>query len=191
MNLDFLKPILGEELFGQVADKLKGSGVTLANISDGSYIPKAKFDEQLDKVKQLTAAVGERDEQLKAERGKNASVDALNQQIAQLTKDVADRDGKLSELTLDYHIRDDVRAYKPRDVDVIIPLLDRSKITEKDGKLVGLSEQMDALTQNKGYLFDGDGGGRGGFLGNQDLGGGAKSANATMNQALRTAAGRG
>ncbi|MGN1370158.1 MAG: hypothetical protein ACI4WX_14910, partial [Aristaeellaceae bacterium] len=44
-DFDFLKPVLGDELFAQFAEKMgSAQGVTLANIADGSHIPKAKFD---------------------------------------------------------------------------------------------------------------------------------------------------
>lgn len=193
MNLDFLKPVLGDELFPQVVEKLKGSGMQLANVADGSYIPKAKFDEQLEKVHTLQTAVSQRDDMIKAEQAKNASVDTLQAKIDQLTKDVADRDAKIKGVTMDYRIKDELRGMKARNVDVIMPLLKRDTITEKDGKLSGLSEQVEALQKSDPYLFDtGSGnGGRGGFDGGQDVGGGSgQSTNAIMNQALRAAAGR-
>ncbi len=44
-NYDYLKPILGEELFGQFAEKMAAAqGIQLANVGDGAYIPKAKYD---------------------------------------------------------------------------------------------------------------------------------------------------
>ena len=191
MNLDFLKPVLGDELFWQIADKLKGSGIQLANIADGSYIPKAKFDEQLDKVKTLQSAVSERDEMIKVEKSKNIGVDTLQAKITALEKDVADRDTKIHDIVLDGRIRDAVRNYKARDVNVVMPLLKRDAIGEKDGELTGVNEQLEALQKSHNYLFDiGGGGGRVGFDGGQDIGGQPKSENAVMNQALRAAAGR-
>lgn len=192
MSLDFLKDVLGDDLFPQVAEKLKGSGITLANIADGSYIPKAKFDEQLEKVKTLQDAVSKRDETIKAEKEKNGAVVALQAQIDQLNKDVADRDAKIKGVTMEYRIKDELRGMKARNVDVIMPLLKRDTITEKDGKLDGLSEQVEALQKSDPYLFDSNSGSnRGGFDGNQNVGGsGGNNTNAMMNQALRAAAGR-
>ena len=44
-NYDYLKPVLGEELFGQFAEKMAAAqGIQLANVGDGAYIPKAKYD---------------------------------------------------------------------------------------------------------------------------------------------------
>ena len=194
MNLDFLKPALGDELFAQVATALKNSGLNIVNIADGSYIPKAKFDEQLDKVKALQQTVAERDATIKQEQAKNGTVDALQSKVDQLTKDLADRDATIQSKNLEYQIKDELRGMKARNVDVIMPLLQRDKITVKDGKLEGLSDQVEALKKSDAYLFDTENrGGRGGFSGHQDTGNdgsGGDDPNAAMNHALRAMAGR-
>ena len=44
-NYDYLKPVLGEELFGQFAEKMAAAqGIQLANVGDGAYIPMARYD---------------------------------------------------------------------------------------------------------------------------------------------------
>ena len=195
MSIDFLKPVLGDELFTQVSDKLSGAtGITLANIADGSYVPKAKFDEERTKAKNLTTQVNDLTQQL-ADAQKNAGdVDALNQQITKLTQDVTDRDNKLASLSTDYDIKDALRAAKARDVDIVFGLLDRSKITSKDGKLSGVDEQLKAIRESKGFLFESDEkpAGRAGFGGQQDIIGGGESAgaNSAVNNAIRAMAGR-
>ena len=52
--MEFLKEILGEELYSQVEAKLKGNDkVKLANLASGEYVSKSKFD---DKVQELATA---------------------------------------------------------------------------------------------------------------------------------------
>lgn len=188
MNIDILKPVLSEELFAQISDALKDSALNLADLSTGQYIPKAKFDEERNKVKALTADVADRDAQLATEREKSGKIDGLQAQIDQLTNDVAARDATIASTTKEYHIRDALRAMHARNVDVVMPLLKTDTITEKDGKLQGLAEQVEALQKSDAYLFD-TGTNRGGFAGSQDIGGG-ESTNATMNAAIRAASGR-
>lgn len=195
MSIDFLKPVLGEELFAQVSEKLNGAtGITLANIADGSYVPKQKFDDERTKAKNLTTQVNDLTTQLADAQKHAGDVDALNQQITKLTQDVADRDGKLASLSLDYDIKDAARAAKARDVDIVVSLLDKSKITKKDGKLNGVEEQFKALRESKGFLFDDDKqtGSRGGFGGQQDIigGSGSVNTNAAVNNAIRQMTGR-
>lgn len=195
MHIDFLKPVLGEELFNQVSEKLNATtGITLANIADGSYVPKQKFDDERTKAKNLTTQVNDLTTQLADAQKHAGDVDALNQQITKLTQDVADRDGKLASLSLDYDIKDAARAAKARDVDIVVSLLDKSKITKKDGKLNGVEGQFKALRESKGFLFDDDKqtGSRGGFGGQQDIigGSGSVNTNAAVNNAIRQMTGR-
>ena len=111
--------------------------------------------------------------------------------VAQLTKDVADRDATIASNSKQYKIKDELRGLHARNVDVIWPLLNLEKITENDGKLEGLAEQVEALKQSDAYLFDiNTGSQRGGSPGAQDIGGGGTSANATMNNAIRALSGR-
>lgn len=88
MNLDFLKPALGDDLFEQVVEKLKDAkGITLVNTADGSYVPKAKFDEERNASKGYKAQIDELNGQLSKMREQVAGIDKLNDQIAQLQKD--------------------------------------------------------------------------------------------------------
>lgn len=189
MNIDILRPALGDELFAQVEAALKDSTLNLIDLSSGQYIPKAKFDDERNKVKQLTADLADRDRQLQAEREKSGSVDGLQAQIDQLTKDVADRDATIASTTKQYRIKDALRAMKARNVDVVMPLINVDGVTEKNGKLEGLSEQVEALQKSDAYLFD-VGTNRGGFAGSQDIGGAGENTNAAMNAAIRAASGR-
>ena len=192
MDLTFLKPFLGDELFTQVEVKLQNAtGLTLANIADGSYIPKDKFDTERNRVKTLTTQVTDLTTQLNAAKAASGNVDTLNAQIAQLQADIADRDSKIVSIGKEYRIKDALRGMKARNVDVIMPLLQQDKITEKDGKLDGLTEQIENLKKSDSYLFDDDQGGNGGFDGGQNLGGsGIDSINSAVNTAIRAMSGR-
>ena len=195
MSIDFLKPVLGDDLFAQVSEKLNNAtGITLANIADGSYVPKQKFDEKRTEAKNLTTQVSDLTAKLEAAQKNAGDVDALNQQIAKLTQDVAERDTKLSTLSTDYDIKDALRTAKARDVDIVFGLLDRNKITSENGKLNGVDEQIKALRESKGFLFDSDEkpADRGGFGGKQDIigNGGEEGSNAAINNAIRAMTGR-
>ena len=195
MSIDFLKPVLGDDLFAQVSEKLNNAtGITLANIADGSYVPKQKFDEKRTEAKNLTTQVSDLTAKLEAAQKSAGDVDALNQQIAKLTQDVAERDTKLSTLSTDYDIKDALRTAKARDVDIVFGLLDRNKITSENGKLNGVDEQIKALRESKGFLFDSDEkpADRGGFGGKQDIigNGGEEGSNAAINNAIRAMTGR-
>jgi len=57
-----LKELLGEELFNQVSEKI---GDKKLIVNDGSYIPKAKFDEKNEELKSTKAKMDELQESVK------------------------------------------------------------------------------------------------------------------------------
>ena len=193
MSYDFLKPVLGDELFAQIDEKLKGaSGITLANVADGSYIPKNKFDEVNSKLKTANTSVTTLTAQLDAEKQKSGDADALNQRSEQLTSDVAARDAEIARIGMSYRIKDALRGLNVRNADVVMPLLKLDKITEQDGSLVGLDEQVEEIKKTDGYLFADTHPSRLGFGGALGGNGGGKSepSSADANAAIRMAAGR-
>lgn len=192
MAYDFLKPVLGDELFTQVEAKLSAASLNIINLSDGSYIPKAKFDEERNKVKALNTNVADLTQQLNDAKSKADNADTLQATIDQLNKDIADKDAAIAKTTMQYRIKDELRGMKAKNVDIIMPLLKMDKITEKDGKIEGLSEQVDALKKSDAYLFETNpGSNRGGFGGSQDIGGSTGNTNAAVNAAIRSLSGRG
>ena len=57
-NLEFLKPVLGDQVYTSILEKMnEAPGITLVNASDGSYVPKAKFDTEIAAKKQYLTQV--------------------------------------------------------------------------------------------------------------------------------------
>ena len=94
--MDFLKSILGEELFSQVESKLneyngneanKDNQIKIANLGGGDYVSKGKFDSEIEKLNTLLS-------------GKSTELDKANGLIEQLkkgTKGNEDLQGKISK----------------------------------------------------------------------------------------------
>lgn len=71
--MEFLKQHIPAELYQQLEQALKGNDkVKLGNLADGSYVSKHKFDDEAQKVMDLTAQIAERDKQI-ANLGKYAT----------------------------------------------------------------------------------------------------------------------
>lgn len=71
--MEFLKPHISEELYKQLEEALRGNDkVKLGNLADGSYVSKRKYDDEAQKVTDLTAQIAERDKQI-ASLGKSVS----------------------------------------------------------------------------------------------------------------------
>ena len=129
-------------------------------------------------------------DQLKAAQDKATVADTLTDRVAQLTKDIADRDATIASNNKQYRIKDELRGLHAKNVDVIWPLLNLDKITENEGKLEGLEEQVKALQESDAYLFDTNTGSqRGGFAGSPEVSN-TQTANDAVNQAIRALSGR-
>lgn len=130
-------------------------------------------------------------DQLKTAQEKASVADTLTERVAKLTQEVAERDNTISSNNKAYRIKDELRGAHAKNVDVIWPLLKIDNITEKDGALEGLAEQIEALQKTDPYLFDTNTGDqRGGVAGMPDVGN-STSANDAVNQAIRALSGRG
>lgn len=197
MDVSTLKAHLGEDLFGQVETALKDvDGLTIIPTNDGSWIPKAKFEEETGKQKTLKATITTLNQQLAEAKQKGESATALQATIDTLKQQVADRDATITGMKRSGKIREALTKAKVRDAAVVEKLLDAAKIGEDDkGALTGLDDQLKALKESSPYLFTEDGGHRGGWGGGKDPqggsgGSGGNGGNSEINSLIRAAAGR-
>lgn len=147
--MEFLKEVLGDDLYNQVADKLKGreKDIKLANLAGGDYVSKAKYEADLQakdtRISELTDQVKDFD-----------GVD-----VKKLQKDVADwqkkYDDDIKEAKLESKIQLAVAKSGARSEKALLGMLDRSKITVDDkGEIKGLDEQITALKKEDAFLFE-------------------------------------
>lgn len=143
---------------------------------DGNYVPKATFEAERDKVKTANDTIADRDKQI-AELGKfKGNAEELQKKVddltAQNTKSKEEYEAKLKDMEETTAIRAAV-ADQVHSADDIMPKLDRTKLTFKDGKVVaGLVEQMDAIKKASPHYFKetkGEDGNKGGFPGGWHL----------------------
>lgn len=82
--MDFLKEHLSEETYNALVKELEGKDIKLANLSQGEYISKGKFEAQSKEYNEAKKLI----EQLKGENANNeglqSKIQAYEQQIAQL-----------------------------------------------------------------------------------------------------------
>ena len=168
MDTTLLKDCLGDELYAQVTEKLKGAdGRRIIATGDGSWLPKSRLDAEIAKRNELKKTVEEL--KVKAEAG-----DALRSENARLARETA-------ELRREADIRQAVAGAHARDAQVLERLIDRERLEEK-----GPEAQIAELRERYPYLF---GTVRGGF-GGVRLGAEQPAARGDMNDAIRAAAGR-
>lgn len=145
--MEFLKEILGEELYAQVAAKLEGNdSVKLANLATGEYVSKSKYVDEL--------AVKDKRIQELADKIKNfEGID-----VKQLQDDVENWRTKynqdLESARLDSAIQLAIAKSGTLSEKALMGLLDKDKIKfDEDGKLTGLDEQIEAIKEEDSFLF--------------------------------------
>src|SRR5699024_9730437 len=139
-----LKELLGEDLHKQVMDKIGDNKIAI--VSDGNWIPKEKFDSKNEEVKNLKEEIKERDNQLSDLKEKAKDNDDLKQQIQEL-QDSNEEKQKEFEKKLEAQAKDSaielaLRDAKAKNPKIAKSALDLESISYKDGKLIGIDEQL-------------------------------------------------
>lgn len=174
-HMEKLKALFGTDAltFEQLEAKLKDNKeVKLANLASGSYVDKRKFD---DKVAELTTA----NETITGLRETVAKFDGVD--VEKLKNDAKAWETKyntdLAAVKLDSAVSMALVEAKAKNPKLARAALDMSVIKLDGDKLLGLSDQLEALKKSDAYLFDaeevgdGNGGARlstGGHHGNQN-----------------------
>ncbi|WP_418465415.1 phage scaffolding protein [Faecousia sp.] len=189
MDLDFLKDALGDDLFAQVAAKLEGNeGIRLANVANGSYIPKDKYDLERQNVRTQRQQIDELNGKITELTQKAEVSEALRGQLAAMQQAINESNAKMAAQRKEYAVRDIVRGSGARNADVVYRMLDTDKIAEQDGKYSGVDEQIEALKKSDPYLFNGQPPKNAGVDPAREPAGNP-SPNAAINAAIRQAAG--
>jgi Phage minor structural protein GP20 len=153
-----LKELLGEDLFNQVQEKAGENKIAI--VSDGSYIPKEKFDAVNKEKNDYKKQVGERDTQLEDLKTKATGNEDLQQQIQKLQDDnkqmKEDYETQIKQQSFDFALKDALTAAKVKNPKAVKALLDTETIKLDGDKLLGLDEQLKNIKESDSYLFDDD-----------------------------------
>lgn len=152
--MEWLKKLLekhgvGAELVTKIMEDTK----------DANYIPKERFDEVNNSLKELKGQLADRDEQLKDLGDKVKGNEELSKQIADLQeankKTVGDYEAKIRNMTLDSEIKLKLKESKAKYEDLLMSKFDREKLKIKeDGSIEGLDEQLTYLKEGYKDLFE-------------------------------------
>lgn len=131
---------------------------------DGNYIPKATFEAERQKVKDANATIAERDKQITELGTFKGTAEELQNKVDELTTAnttaKTEYEAKLTKMSQENALKMAI-ADKVHNVEDILPKLDITKITFKDGAVTaGLVEQMDALKKSNPYYFKEENSGR-------------------------------
>lgn len=171
--MEFLKEILGEDLYEQVKTKVssynekadKDKKVSIANVNNGDFVPKSRYDQlqtDLDNTKTSLDTANTTIKDLKKSNGDNAD---LQQKIANYESEKANLEKVHKETTekliKESAIKEALYNEKAKHPELLLGKFDLSKILldEKGEKVVsGVEEQMKSNKETYKDLFGEEGG---------------------------------
>lgn len=189
--LEKLKELLGEDVFNaHIAPKLGTDKKYF--FGEGEFIPKSRFDEVNTQVKELKDQISARDKQLEELQKSVKGNEDLVRQIEELRtankKAVEEYEAKLHKQAYEFAYQTELSKAGAKDVKVLDALIDKEKITFKDGKFLGLQEQIEALKKSHDYVFATNANPLPGKLGAGINGGLFKTPNPSPTQPITTVA---
>ena len=146
-------------------DFLKNLGIEDKDIIDkildenSSDIGRAKgeLETYKNKVTDLEGKVSTQENEIKSLKEKSDNIDALNDKITQLETDKTnltnELNTKVAQIQKTHAIENGVRDAKAKNVKAVMALLNMEKITYKEDKLEGLSDQLTALQSGESTSF--------------------------------------
>ena len=148
-----LKEILEEELFNQVTTKLGENKVAI--VSDGTWIPKTKFDEINEQKNTYKGQIDTLNGQIKDFEKSAKGNDELLAQIEKFKGDNETLNSKIKDITLDSAIKLGLVNNKAKYADLLSGKIDKSKLQLDDkGNVTGLDEQIKTLQEGYKELFE-------------------------------------
>lgn len=129
----------------QASDILAAHRATL----NGVYVPKTRFDDVNQRLHTSEARVQELQE-FKEEN------ESLKSQVTQLTTDLATAKTEAQATIAKERLHNAMSsklANQVYDTDMVLGLVDQSKVSLEDGTLKGFDEQIEELRKNKAFLF--------------------------------------
>lgn len=142
---------------GIADDKLSDAEKAVKEFLDGDFVTKARFNELNEQKKTLSEQLGDRDNQLKELKkgaGDNAELKTQIEALEKANKEQkAAAETRIRELQLDTAVKLAI-GDSAQDADIVSSLIDKKKlILGEDGKVAGLTEQVEALKKDRAFLF--------------------------------------
>ena len=138
MDIAVLKEHLTEETYNQVATELNGKELKLADLSQGGYVSKTKYD----------AAITDANSHKETAEKWEGNYNTLKGEFDTFKTAAGEEKAAAEKQLVGAMIQTALVQAKARDVDVVMPLIDREKITLTETGLEGLKEQLETLKAN-------------------------------------------
>ncbi|WP_217609049.1 phage scaffolding protein [Bacillus sp. GbtcB10] len=174
-----LKELLGDDLYAQVVEKAGDQKIDI--VSNGQWFPKDRFDAVNNEKKELKSQLDERDQQLSTLQKQTKGNEELQKEIEQLQeknkKASEEYQQNLDKQAFEFAIESALRDAKARNIKSVKANLNVEELKLAGDKIIGLDEQLAALKESDGYLFETENESPPGLAGRQPHGTGNSVAN--------------
>ena len=154
--MDFLKTILGDELYSQVEEKInahngneanKDSLIKLANLSEGKYTSTDKYNALEGEKNGIQSKLTEAEQLIADLKKSNKGDEALQQRVKDYEGTITNLEAQLAQTKLDSALQLAIRDAKGLDPDYLIfKLKETGEISlDDDGKIKGIEDKISTL----------------------------------------------
>lgn len=164
--MEFLKDILGEDLYKQVADTInahngkpenKEKQVKIVDLSSGQYVDKGKYDTAVAEKENLAGQIKTLNTTIGDLKKNNADNETLQKTITDLQAELKDQQTANEKISKTYALKDSLAKQGVLDPDYLIYKaggLDKFTF-DKEGKPVGVEEAVKPYKEDKAmaHLF--------------------------------------
>lgn len=156
--MEQLKEYLGDALYGEVKEALKGKGkdgkdLLLAVANDGSFLPKAKFDTLYKEYRDAKEALSQGAEKA---ADYDRAVKENSALLQRLEAAEAKASAELLSLKREHGAENVLREAHAKNFKAVNALVDWGAVTYENGVFSGLEEQIADLRETAPYLFGGE-----------------------------------
>jgi len=149
-NLDAIKEFLSEETYAKVCEELKEKDVFVGN---GQYIPKSRFDEVNNKLKDTDALLNTTKADLEA---KTKSLEETSKQVVDVDSLKNEYQAKIDTLTKDlnttkktFEVKSALQESSAKHIDLLMTKVDVNSLTDADS----IKNCVEDLKKNYADLF--------------------------------------
>lgn len=157
--MDFLKDLFGDKAisFEDFKKAVEGSKtIKLANLADGGYVAKEKFDAKETEFKNVSTQLSDANKQIEAFKGMDVEgiKRAADEWKTKYETSKSEADKELNKLRMDNAVERALMAAKTKNPKLAKAALDMSLIKLDGETILGLNEQLEKLKESDGYLFE-------------------------------------
>ncbi|WP_282926896.1 phage scaffolding protein [Helcococcus kunzii] len=156
--METIKQLFGDKSlsYAQFISLIKDNGIKLADLSQGQYVDKQKFENKVEEVNNLQSQLNTANETIKDFQNTENDLKTLRQKAAEYEKDNAKWQDKYDNSIKEYALREELMLAGAKNPKAVAAVLDLSKAEFKEGKWVGLEEIINAHKESEDYMYKGN-----------------------------------